>query len=140
MKPVGGGSLYMCTYVYRNEDHGTGQGSVSLPGSCPDVAEAMVLAVCPTFILVCVGGGSLHMYTYVYRNEDHGTGQGSVSHPALPGSSPDVGEAMVLAVCPTHLLVCLSTYITLVDLILCLCVPCTMLVDLILFYALWVPL
>lgn len=38
---------------------------------------------------------------YVYIDEDHGTGQGSVLHPALPGSSPDIGEAMVPAVCPT---------------------------------------
>ena len=38
---------------------------------------------------------------YVHIDEDHGTGQGSVLHPALPGSSPDIGEAMVPAVCPT---------------------------------------
>jgi hypothetical protein len=44
----------------------------------------------------------MHIYcVYVYIDEDHGTGQGSVLHPALPGSSPDIGEAMVLAVCPT---------------------------------------
>lgn len=67
-----------------------------------------------------MGDGSLYMYTYVCRNEDHGTGQVS---PALPRSSPDAGEAKALAVCPTYILVCLSTYTTLVDLnmILLLC-------------------
>ena len=44
---------------------------------------------------------------------------------------------MVLAVCPTYILVCILTYVTLVDLILCLCAlyyacgPYPMLVDLI---------
>jgi len=81
-----------------------------------------------------MGDRSLCMYTYVYRNEDHGTGQVSVSHPALPGSSPDVGEAMVAwslpYVPPTYW--CVYQRMLPLWTLYYACVPCTMLVDLIL--------